>query len=293
MNSTIVIGHFLTHPSSFAVPVVGKNSSSTNNESQSYLTRQIIPWCSSTVSCSTLKNNKKTLGRQKMAPVSHHDQLDDASHSHGQTSDWTTKEKPNKNVNTYKKAPRNSRTKWEKMFPKGIFCDTMDGMKATANWVGANCTSVDESLIDALLEAIQKRWEEAKEKKKTMMIAFIDALEHCMDQLRPMDVTKQICQPHVVKSKQKEHDTNSNRYAALKMEDSDNDDEKENEVVFQPRSVVELQAADDQCIVVKFIEQGDLSKGRYKNLFYICSVMNAFMLPQCHSKKSCILRHQT
>jgi hypothetical protein len=40
----------------------------------------------------------------------------------------------------------------------------MDRMKATANWVGANCTSVDESLIDALLEAIQKRWEEAKGK---------------------------------------------------------------------------------------------------------------------------------
>lgn len=52
----------------------------------------------------------------------------------------------------------------KKLFPKGVFCDTVDGMKAAANWVGVNCTSVDESLIDALLEAIQKRWEEAKEK---------------------------------------------------------------------------------------------------------------------------------
>jgi hypothetical protein len=180
-----------------------------------------------------------------MAPVYHRDRSSHASQSH-------------ENVQAYKKATKEFKDLMEKIVPEGFFSDTVAGIRDAAKWIRANCTSVDESVMSKLLVATQKRRREAAKKGDDDRghKAFIDALDYCVDQLRPLNKTKQILQPTVAKSEEKEHATNSNPFAAFNMDDSDDDDDKENEVVScQPMSIIELIAADDRRAAVEFLQK--------------------------------------
>jgi hypothetical protein len=244
------------------------NSSGTNNESQAYSVRQIISRCSSKLLRAksshhnsippALKNNKETPGRKKMAPANRRDRSGLASHSHGRTSHRPTNKKANENVQAYKKATKEFKDLMEKNVPEGFFSDTVDGIRNAAKWIRENCTSVDESVMSKLLVATQKRRKEAAKKGDDDRghKAFIDALDYCVHQLRPLNKKKQILQPTVAKSEEKEHAKNNNRFAAFNMDDSDDDEDKDNEVVScQTLSINELIAADDRRAAEEFLRK--------------------------------------
>jgi hypothetical protein len=154
------------------------------------------------------------------------------------------------------------------------FCDTVDVIKAAANWVRENCASVDESVMSILLKAAHMRRKEAAKKgdNDRSHAAFIKAIDYCVDQLRPLIKIKQIIQRHVSKSKEKEHATNNNRFAALNMDDSDDDDNKENEVAScETMSINELMAVE---FLRKVNEQMEHHSSQFRQLKKMYSLWN-------------------